>query len=90
MRGFWTDTVKPYFFKDLCYAEGWHDFAFGKVSVQWERKEDFIVLKVENDKNAEGKIKTPENYVFEDGTNEKPLVTGMYIMKQNKRGVRRW
>jgi hypothetical protein len=45
--GFKRVDIKPYFFSELDYAEGYSDTVSGKISVSWQRKEGRVTLKID-------------------------------------------
>ncbi len=44
--GFRVIEIKPHFFEDLSFAEGYSDTVRGRISVRWERREEDILLTV--------------------------------------------
>ena len=62
-----TVEIKPYFIEKLNYASAYYELPQGKVSVEWKRNGDEIILNVNYPENVSCSIKIPEGYVEQDG-----------------------
>lgn len=60
--------IKPHFIKSLSYAGAHFETMSGTLRVQWERKDDRLLLSVTGPAGTHGEIDLPEGYVFEDGS----------------------
>ena len=75
--------LRPRFLRSLTHAQAHYDTVAGTVSSAWERKADGRILwKVEAAYGCSGCMRLPERYCFEDGTREKGLQSGVYLLKE--------
>ena len=72
--------IKPSFVEILDNAEGWHAMPYGKISSKWSRRNKEILLSVEVPDECVGYIVLPNGYIFTDGSNEKTLSSGDYVV----------
>lgn len=73
--------IKPLFPEKLDSVIAYHDLRDGRISVSWERTNDrSITLKIESGEKLHGKIILSDGFIFADGSKEKELVSGEYIL----------
>ena len=73
--------IKPLFPKKLNSVSAYHDTPNGRISVAWEcTGKQSITLKIKSAKKLHGKIILPNGYTFDDGSAEKVLASGEYIL----------
>lgn len=73
--------IRPLFPEKLNSVSAYHDLRDGRICVAWERiNEHSISLKIEAAKKLHGKIILPVGLAFADGTEEKTLAGGEYIL----------
>ena len=73
--------IKPLFPEKLNSVSAYHDTPVGRISVSWERtNEQSFILKIESAENLHGKIVLSEGFTFSDGSEEKELACGEYIL----------
>lgn len=73
--------IKPLFPEKLNSVSAYHDLRDGRISVSWERtNERSITLKIEAAEKLHGKIILPDGFIFADGSKEKTLASGEYIL----------
>lgn len=73
--------IIPLFPKKLDSVNAYHDTPSGRISVAWERTgENALVLKIEADERLYGKIVLPRGFAFSDGSAEKELESGEYVL----------
>jgi len=73
--------IMPCFISSLQNAGGEHTLPSGKVSVEWERKDDkTITMKIEVPEGTKGFIRLPKDYRFEDTRAFIPLKSGEYTV----------
>lgn len=75
--------IKPSFIEKLENAEGYHITVFGKISSAWKREDDGISIDLEIPKEITATLILPDGYMFDDGTKEKQVVSGMYRVKKS-------
>ena len=76
-------NIKPAFIKYLDFAKGFHIAPAGKISSEWERKNDSVTLTISVPENMSGRIILENGYIFEDnGLSFKNAVSGVYIIKE--------
>lgn len=75
-----TFTVAPVFPKELSFAEAYHIFPAGKLSVRWERTEQGITLSLDIPAGLRGNIRLPSPWHFADNTAARPAQTGKYFI----------
>ena len=75
--------IKPDFIKQLDFASGWHLAPEGKISVNWTRNEEGVLLEIEAPAGLSGRIILPKGYVFAaDGMAYRPLWSGSYQVRK--------
>ena len=72
--------ICPSFVESLQYAEGYHLAPMGKIHVRWERKEQGVLLQVDVPPDMIGYIRLESGYRFEDGSLEKEVAAGEYVL----------
>lgn len=72
--------IKPLFIERLNSVKAHYDTPHGRIAVGIERSTDGVTLNITAAEQLHGVIAAPHGYCFEDGTAEKPLVTGEYRM----------
>ncbi len=60
--------IKPSFIKQLSYASAYYELPQGKVSVEWKRNSDKIILNVNCPGTINNNIILPDGYIGENGT----------------------
>ena len=73
--------ITPAFPRIANDAEGFFDANDGRITSNWKRVGDKIELTLTLPDAFHGKIKLPRGYAFEDGTTEKSVKTGTYIIR---------
>ncbi len=75
--------IKPLFIERLDSVKAHHNTTHGEISVNWIRIKEEITLTIECDNSLHGIIALPQEYRFDDSSNEKPLKSGVYkILRQ--------
>lgn len=64
---FQSVEIKPFFIEKLDYASAYYELPKGKVSVEWKRKNDGVILKVNCPDSIRCTIKLPDGYAEENG-----------------------
>jgi len=78
-RNNWMETdICPSFVPQLSYAQGFHIAPAGKISTQWKRDGQDIMLKVELPQEMKGHILLEQGWAFDDGSNVRPVFSGEY------------
>ncbi len=70
--------IKPSFVEKLSFVKAQLDIYCGKISVDWERKNNKILLSIDIPEKLQGKVLLPSGYAFTDGTDCKKLETGSF------------
>lgn len=68
--------IKPHFIEKLTEAKAYHEAPAGKISVEWKRERDCILLRVSVPDRMKGKIRLENAYSFVNGHSEKILEIG--------------
>ena len=76
--------IAPCFVGALKYAKGFHIAPAGRISSEWERAGDRIILTVEAPAEMSGYIRSGIGYSFDDGLSVKPLCSGTYTVVKNR------
>ena len=71
---------RPCFPEKLPDAAGYFDSSLGRVSSAWQRTEAGVRLTVSLPPIMHGKLFAPQGYVFQDGDQVKPAVSGEYLL----------
>ena len=71
-------NIQPNFLQSLDFASGCYDSVVGKVSVDWKRDGDEIVLTLSYPQGANGFIILPHGWQFEDGKCMRDAASGEY------------
>lgn len=70
--------IRPSFVDSLDSAKGWHDAPAGRITSDWKRDGDAIVLTVQVPEGVYGRITLENGYVFDNDVAQKPLSSGTY------------
>ena len=74
-------ALKPHFIPSLSFAKGYYDTTAGKVCSYWEKDApDKIIWYVEVAEGCSGYMLLPKGYCFEDGSNQKELQNGRFLV----------
>ncbi|MDY3929105.1 MAG: family 78 glycoside hydrolase catalytic domain [Clostridia bacterium] len=73
--------IKPSFVKMLDNASAYHIAPAGKILSSWERKGNYIILKVEIPDNMTARAILESGYCFDDNETSKLIRTGEYKIK---------
>ncbi len=71
-------SVAPEFIQALDFVSASHTTPHGKISVDWHRTKDGIILEIAAAPRLHGRISLPRGFAFADGTAEGDLVAGTY------------
>lgn len=73
--------IKPLFPEKLDSVSAHYDTAVGRISVDWNKKENNkLLLKIGANQSLHGKIVLLDGFTFSDGSEEKELASGEYIL----------
>ena len=61
-----TIKIKPCFIEKLTYAKAYHDFKYGRVSVEWKKTPYGILLDVNCPETVKYTIELPKGYIMEN------------------------
>ena len=82
-----TLLVKPSFIEGLKHATAYHIAPAGRITVAWERKGEELLLSLEIPDRIRANAKLPNGFAFEDGSDCKPVATGLYrILRKASQG----
>lgn len=71
-------NICPSFVKSLSFAKGYHRSPEGKITSEWEKRQNEIYLKLSIPNDLKGTIILPVGYIFEDETCVSPVRSGEY------------
>lgn len=73
-------NIRPAFVSGLSDASAYFDSNYGRISSAWKRTDRGIELTVSVPDGCTGRILLPAGVTFRDGTTEKPVASGRYIL----------
>lgn len=72
--------IKPHIVENLNDAAAYYDSNYGRIESSWVKRDGKVTLTVTIPDGMTGVIEPKNNYCFQDGTAEKPLKSGEYIL----------
>ena len=72
--------IKPHIVADINDASAYYDSNFGRIESSWIKDGDTVTLAVKVPDSISGVIEPKNNYRFQDGDAQKPLISGTYTL----------
>lgn len=69
--------IEPHLSKELTFAEGYHDFSFGRIYIKWEIKDSMFNINIQKPNNINCKLILPNNQkvnIIENDSNYKVIL----------------
>ncbi len=76
--------IKPCFPDGVSDVRAYHICPAGKISVEWQRDGDTVLLMVGKAYGIHGKVCASDGYVFDGGEKEKELASAEYILHREQ------